>query len=83
MQIWNNEIVDMKFPTKLKYADITQIFKRLECIIVNNYRPVRIMQKLIRSHVDNYLSPYLCGYRKGYNLQYTLTTIIEKWKKNL
>ena len=37
MQIWNNEIVDnMKFPTKLKYADITPIFKKLECIIVNN-----------------------------------------------
>ena len=44
MQIWNNEIVDnMKFPTKLKYADITPIFKKLECIIVNNYRPVSIL----------------------------------------
>ena len=44
MQIWNNEIVDnMKFPTKLKYADITPIFTKLECIIVNNYRPVSIL----------------------------------------
>ena len=44
MQIWNNEIVDnMKFPTKLKYADITPIFKKLECIMVNNYRPVSIL----------------------------------------
>ena len=43
MQIWNNEIIDMKFQTKLKYADITPIFKKLECIIVNNYRPVSIL----------------------------------------
>ena len=44
MQIWNNEIVDnMKFPTKLKYVDITPIFNKLECIIVNNYRPVNIL----------------------------------------
>ena len=95
MQIWNNEIVDyMKFPTKLKYADISLIFKKLECIIVNNYRPVsilpvvskifeRIMQKQIKSYVDNYLSPYLCGYRKGYNAQYALTTMTEKWKESL
>ena len=45
----------MKFPTKLKYADIIPIFKKLECIIVNNYRPVvskifeRIMQEQIKS----------------------------------
>ena len=95
MQIWNNEIVDnIKFITKLKYADIIPIFKRLECIIVNNYKPVsilpvvskifeRIMQKQIKSYVDNYLSPYLCGYRKGYNAQYALTTMIEKWNKSL
>ena len=31
MQIWNNEIIDnQKFPTKLKYADIAPIFKKLE-----------------------------------------------------
>ena len=44
LQTWNNEIIDnMKFPTKLKYADITPIFKKLECIIVNNYRQVSIL----------------------------------------
>ena len=44
MQIWNNEVVDSKkFPTKLKYADITPIYKKLECIFVKNYRPVSIL----------------------------------------
>ena len=92
MQIWNNEIVDNKtFPTKLEYADITPIFKGLECIVVKNYRPVsilpvvskifeRIMQTQIKLYVDKYLSPYLCGYRKGYNAQYALTAMIENGK---
>ncbi len=95
MQIWNNEVIEnKKFPNKLKYADITPIFKKLECILVDNYRPVsilpvvskifeRIMQKQMNIFVENRLSPYLCGYRKGYNAQYALTAMIEKWKKSL
>ena len=79
MQIWNNEIVDnKKLPIKLKCADITPIFKKLQCILLENYRPVsilpvvaklfeRIMQKQIILYDDKYLSTYLCGYRKGWN----------------
>ena len=61
MQIWNKEIVDnKKFPTKLKYADLTPIFKSLECIIVKNYRPVSILpvkyyQYNTTSKIFNYL----------------------------
>ena len=61
MQIWNREIVDnKKFPTKLKYADLTPIFKSLECIIVKNYRPVSILpvkyyQYNTTSKIFNYL----------------------------
>ena len=80
-----------KFPSKLKYADITPIFKKLECIFVKKYRPVpiiskiyeRIMQKQINQHCEKYLSPFLCGYRKGYNSQYALMSMIEKWKLNI
>ena len=95
MSIWNIEIVKNKtFPSALKRADLTPIFKKLECILVKNYRPVsilptvskifeRIMQKQIGEFIDKYLSPYLCGYRKGYNPQYALMSMIEKWKKSL
>ena len=63
VEIWNNEIIDnLKFPSKLKYADITPIFKKLECILIENYRPVsllpvvsksfeRIMQKQINTYI--------------------------------
>ena len=34
MQIWNHEIIDnQNFPSKLKFADISPIFKKLECIL--------------------------------------------------
>ena len=95
VQIWNKEVIEhKKFPSKLKYADITPIFKKLECVLKKNYRPVsilpvvskiyeRIMQNQIKSYVEKNLSPYLCGYRKGYNTQYALTAMIEKWKEYL
>ena len=88
MSIWNDEVVkNKKFTTNLKYADLTLIFKRLECIMVENYRPVsilpvvlkifeKIIYKQIKLYVDKYLSPYLCGYRKGYNPQYAPTAMI-------
>ena len=95
MEIWSKEIIEnKKFPSKLKYADITPIFQKLECVTKENYRPVsilpvvskvfeRIMQNQMRVYVEKYLSPFLCGFRKGYNTQYALTAMIEKWKKHL
>ena len=95
MTIWNEEIDKNKqFPTKLKLADISPIFKKYETVLVDNYRPIsilpivskifeRIMQKQTKEFVEQHLSPYLCGYRKGYNSQYALLAMIEKWKKSL
>ena len=94
MVIWNNEVIDsMIFPSKLKYADLSPIFKKLECIVKENYRPIsilpvsnifeRIMQRQMKIHIDKYLSPFLCGFRKGCNTQYVLIVMIEKWKKHL
>ena len=93
--IWNNEIINnKKFPAKLKLADITPLFKKLENVCKENYRPVsllplvskifeRIMQEQMIAFIGNHLSPFLCGYRKGYNAQYALIAMIEKWKKSL
>ena len=94
MIIWNEEIIkNKKFPKKLKPADLTPIYKKLDNIFVENYRPVsvlpvvskifeRIMQKQTNDFVEKFLSPYLCGYRNGYS-QYVLLSMIEKWKMSL
>ena len=95
MQIWNKEIIEnKKFPSELKCADICALFKKLDCTLKENYRPVsilpvvskifeRILQNQIKTYVEKHLSPFLCGYRKGYNTQYALTAMIEKWKEHL
>jgi hypothetical protein len=94
-EIWNVEILGgKKFPTKLKLADITPIYKKLQTVLKGNYRPVsilpvvskifeRIMDKQTNEYIVKYLSDYLCGYRKGFNCQYVLLVMIERWKKAL
>ena len=83
-----------KFPSELKLADVSPIFKKLEAIHKENYRPVsvlpvvskifeRIMDKQTNAYMEKYLSPYLCGYRKGYSCQHALMVMIENWKKSL
>ena len=93
--IWNFEILENhNFSSKLKLADITPAYKKNDCTLVENYRPVsvlptlskifeRIIQKQFFAHVNEFLSPYLCGYRKEFNTQYALLSLIEKWKKTL
>ena len=70
-RIWNNEMVkNKKFSSKLKLADISPIFKKLQNIFVGNYRPLsvlpvisknfeRLMQKQINNFIEKHLSPYL------------------------
>ena len=84
MEIWNEEVIqNKKFPAKLKFADISPIFKKLESIFVKNYRPVsvlpvvsklfeRLMQKQTNDFIEKHLSPYLCGYR----LQLSICTFV-------
>ena len=49
MKIWNHEILENeKFPSKLKFADITPIFKKCECILKENYRPVSIFTSSVK-----------------------------------
>ena len=89
--IWNDQVISKeKFPTRLKLADVTPLFKKLENVCKENYRPVsllplvskifeRIMQEQMIKFIGDHLSPFLCGYRKGYNSQYALIAMIEKW----
>ena len=95
LNIWNDEIVkNNRFPSKLKYADITPIFKKGDASLEKNYRPVsglpvvskvfeRIMHKQISNHIETHLSPFMCGYRKGFSTQHALIALIEKWKVSL
>ena len=66
-----------EFPSVLKQANITPVYKKGERESKNNYRPVsilsniskifeRIMFRKISSYIDSFFSKYQCGFRKGY-----------------
>ena len=88
-----NECVDKGvFPSILKNANITPVFKKGFRGSKDNYRPVsilpiiskifeKLLSKQIIIYMDKFLSKYQCGFRKGYNVQHCLLAMIEKWKK--
>ena len=80
--------------SKVKLADITQVFKKNNPLEKENYRPAsvllvvskifeRIMRKQVTPFTKKLLSPYLYDYRKGFSTQQTLIFVIKRWKKNL
>ena len=94
LHFYNIFIKESKFPTLMKQADISPVYKKGEKTDKENYRPVSILsvfsknfERLIYQdlnlYINNKLSPYLCGFRKSYNTQYCLIIMLEKWKKAL
>ena len=80
------------FPSILKHANITPVFKKGYRGSKENYRPVsilpvisKIFEKLLCNQItpfmDQFLSKHQCGFRKEFNAQHCLFAILEKWKK--
>ena len=62
LEIWNKEIIgNKKFPSKLKWADMTPIFKKLETVKTGNYRPVSVLpvvSKIFERIMDKQIGEY-------------------------
>ena len=93
-QLFNNMIGINHFPSDLKYANVTPLFKKDDNTNKENYRPVSILPSIskvferllfhqITSYVTDVLSPYLCGFRKGYSTQHALLRLLDQLNKNL
>ena len=90
----NQCIINTIFPSDLKLADVTPVYKKKSKNSKDNYRPVRILSNIskiyerciydqIQLFFDSLLSKYQYGFRRGYNAQHCLITLIEKWKKSV
>ena len=75
---FNNSIEKSNFPSVLKNASITPVFKKGDRNSKENYRPVSILPNIFKffegciirqlsNHMDQFLSKSQCGFRKGYN----------------
>ena len=89
-QLFNQALTTGEFPSNLKNADVTPVFKKNNPLNKENYRLVgvlliiskvfeKLMKNQINVHIKSFLSPYLCSYRKGFNSQHTLISLIERW----
>ena len=90
----NNCILNGVFPSNLKYADITPVFKKVEQLLKVNYKPVSILPTLSKiyekvlyqqmyEYFDKLFSKHLCGFRKGQSTQHCLLFMLETLKKAL
>ena len=81
-----------QFPSSLKQANITPVFKKGSRNQKENYRPVsilpiiskifeKILSKQLYIYFENILSKFQCGFRKGFSTQHCLLLMIEKWKE--
>ena len=88
---FNESIKKSTFPSILKNANITPVFKKEYRGSKENYRPVSILPviskifekllcKQITIFIDPLLSKYQCGFRKGFSAQHCLLAMLEKWK---
>ena len=92
---FNNNIYSGIFPSTLKRADISPIYKcKGDRDDKSSYRPISILhviskiyERLILYQMNDYfefkLSKFQCGYRKGYSAQYCLLFMLEKWKHSV
>ena len=88
---FSESIKKSTFPSILKNANVTPVFKKGYRSSKENYRPVSILQliskifeklhyKQITIFIDPLLSKYHCGFRKGFSAQHCLLAMLEKWK---
>ena len=77
---FNEFVKKSEFPSVLKQANITLVFKKGERECKNNYRAVSILSNVskiferitlrqISNYMDSFFSKYQCGFRKGYSTQ--------------
>ena len=93
-KLYNTSTISCIFPENLKKAEISPGFKHEDKTCKSNYRPTSILPSVskvfersmylpIDEFMANYLSPYLCGFRQGYSTQYSLISMLKKWRKAL
>ena len=89
--MFNECLINHKFPDTLKRADITPPFKNGNDNNKKNYCPVSmpttfsiVFEKLLLEQINNYIenrfSKHLTGFHKNHSTQNILLFITEKWK---
>jgi hypothetical protein len=90
----NRCILENTFPSGMKKANITPLFKKKDKLNKDNYRSVnllpilsKIMERALYNQIYEYMTPlfhkYLSGFRKGHSCQDVLIRMTEDWREAL
>ena len=93
LEQFNKSLALAVFPSSMKLANITPLFKKDDRTDKSNYRPISILpnlskvfEKCIYNQVsvffDKVLSKYQSGFRKGFSAMHCLMKLLEQWKKS-
>ena len=91
-QIINRCIIENAFPSKLKNANISPVYKKKDKLNKDNFRSVnilpiisKIMERVMYNQISEYMKvlfhDYLSGFRKGYSCQDVLIRMTEDWRE--
>ena len=85
----NSAILNGKFLSELKMADVIRIFKKDDLFEKANYKLISLLPSLLKVYekliyqqlnafFENELSHFLCGFRSRYSTQHALLNLINK-----
>ena len=89
--IINESLCSATFPSRLKYAEVSPVFKRDDPLNKSNYRPISVLtasSKIFESvicdqitdHFQDLFSNTLSAYRKHYSCENVLLKLLEDWR---
>ena len=93
LEQFNKSLALAVFPSSMKLANITPLFKKDDRTDKSNYRPISILPNLskvfdkciynqVSVFFDKVLSKYQCGFRKRFSAMHCLMKLLEQWKKS-
>ena len=87
-------IINATFPSSLKLAEVSPVFKKDDKFDKANYRPIsllpvfsKIFERIIYNQLEIFFqdsfSVFLCGFRSKHSTQHALLRLLSEWKKSL
>ena len=90
----NHSFKESTFPDELKQSEVIPVYKKLDPLQKENYRPVSLLPQILKvfereiykqinNFMENKISKCVTGFRKSHGKQYSLIAMLKKWKRAL
>ena len=84
-------MINGKFPTTLKNANVRPVHKKDDPTDKTNFRPIRVLPLLSKvfervihnqlgKYMNTFLNKHLCGFRKAHSTKHALFKLLQRWQ---